>query len=168
MSLFAIYYVVKCAKEKAEEPFMKRVSNHRHADRVVAATHHHHNMVQQVATYRVSWKHNVSLIIITTSLIFLGANINTIVYFQADMNATTELCTFLGLFEAVINAVYIVGRADLRFYVRTGCPGASKLQNNRSTVLQSTRASLAQLHPYCTTKNQKAIEMKTTHPKITH
>jgi hypothetical protein len=124
-SFSPFYFVEKGAKEEAEESFMKRVSNHRHAVRVIAATHHHYNMVQGVTTQRGSLKHNVSLmiIVVTTILIFIPAILRAIVVFEARFNMDGSNLThpvvmyiFWGLCEVIINALYIVGRVDLRFY----------------------------------------------------
>jgi uncharacterized membrane protein len=124
-SFSPFYFVSKGAKKEAEESFMKRVSNHRHAVRVIAATHHHYNMVQGLTTQRGSLKHNVSLMIIvtTTVLIFVGAILRSIVLFQARpakdaslIGSPVAMYIVWGLFEVFINFLYIVGRVDLRFY----------------------------------------------------
>jgi hypothetical protein len=124
-SFSPFYFVEKGAKEEAEESFMKRVSNHRHAVRVIAATHHHYNMVQGVTTQRGSLKHIVSLmiIVVTTILIFIPAILRAIVMFEGRFNMYGSRLTdpvvmyiFWGLCEVIINALYIIGRVDLRFY----------------------------------------------------
>ena len=40
------------AAQEAEESFMKRNHNHRHAIRVIASTHHHYNMVEGLTNQR--------------------------------------------------------------------------------------------------------------------
>ena len=64
---------------------MKRNSNHRHATRVIAATHHHFKMVKGLSTERGDLKHNVSmgLLIISTVLTLFGSIVRVIVVFQA-------------------------------------------------------------------------------------
>ncbi|CAN3365221.1 hypothetical protein DICA3_E22540 [Diutina catenulata] len=119
------YFVRKNAAQQAEETFMKRNSNHRHATRVIAATHHHYNMVEGLSTSRGDLSHNVSmgLIIISTVLIFIGAMGRAIVVFQGrrarDSGPATSIVFMYicwGAFEFIINVLYIVGRVDLRFY----------------------------------------------------
>ena len=74
----------KCCP-KAEASFMKRNSNHRHATRVIAATHHHFKLVKGLSNQRGDLKHNISmgLLIITTLLILIGDIGRCIVVFQA-------------------------------------------------------------------------------------
>ena len=76
---------MKNAAQKAEASFMKRNSNHRHATRVIAATHHHFKLVKGLSNQRGDLKHNISmgLLIITTLLILIGDIGRCIVVFQA-------------------------------------------------------------------------------------
>ncbi|RCK66823.1 hypothetical protein Cantr_02855 [Candida viswanathii] len=124
-SFAPFYFVEKGAAQKAEASFMKRNSNHRHATRVIAATHHHFKMVKGLSNKRGDLKHNISmgLLIITTILILIGAIGRAIVVFQARMHvfsSPAESKWFMyvcwGVFEVIINVLYIVGRVDLRFY----------------------------------------------------
>ena len=104
---------------------MKRNSNHRHATRVIAATHHHFKMVKGLSTERGDLKHNVSmgLLIISTVLTLFGSIVRVIVVFQAREHKFASpaesiwfgyLCW--GVFESIISILYIVCRVDLRFY----------------------------------------------------
>ena len=104
---------------------MKRNSNHRHATRVIAATHHHFKMVKGLSTERGDLKHNVSmgLLIISTVLTLFGSIVRAIVVFQAREHKFASpaesiwfgyLCW--GVFESIISILYIVCRVDLRFY----------------------------------------------------
>ena len=132
-SFAPFYFVEKGAAQKAEASSMKRNSNHRHATRVIAATHHHFKMVKGLSNKRGDLKHNVSmgLLIITTVLIFIGAIGRAIVVFQARMHifaSPAESKWFMyvcwGVFEVIINVLYIVGRVDLRFYRPDVLPAA--------------------------------------------
>ncbi|ODV80840.1 uncharacterized protein CANTADRAFT_25216 [Suhomyces tanzawaensis NRRL Y-17324] len=124
-SFSPFYFVKPGAKEEAEETFMKRNHNHRHAIRVIAATHHHYNMVEGTTNQRGDLTHNYSLVIIaiTTVLLLVGAVLRSIVVFEGNYHYKSgKLCQPVamyicwGLFEFIINALYIVGRVDLRFY----------------------------------------------------
>lgn len=119
------YFVQPHAAQQAEETFMKRNHNHRHAKRVIAATHHHYNMVQGLTNQRGELGHNTSLMIIcaTTFLIFVGAVCRAVTVFQSQITYhQSALCKpvviyiIWGLLEVIVNALYIVGRVDLRFY----------------------------------------------------
>lgn len=124
-SFSPFYFVQPHAAQKAEETFMKRNHNHRHAVRVIAATHHHYNMVEGLTNQRGTLKHNISiwLLMTTTVLIFIGSLGRCVVLFQ-DKIASTEtpfshaefMYVCWGGFELFINLIYIVGRVDLRFY----------------------------------------------------
>ncbi|CUM66161.1 uncharacterized protein PRCAT00003819001 [Priceomyces carsonii] len=124
-SFSPFYFVKKNAAREAEETFMKRNHNHRHAIRVIAATHHHFNVVEGLTNERGSLKHNVSMLIITIStlLIFVGVILRSIVCFQGRYNyQASPVCNPVamyicwGLFEVIIHAMYLIGRIDLRFY----------------------------------------------------
>lgn len=124
-SFHPFYFVQPHAAQKAEETFMKRNHNHRHAKRVIAATHHHYNMVQGLSNQRGELGHNTSLMIlcVTTLLIFVGAILRSVSVFQAKISAeATIVCEPVaiyivwGVFEVIVNLLYIVGRVDLRFY----------------------------------------------------
>ncbi|KAL6452759.1 hypothetical protein SBY92_000099 [Candida maltosa Xu316] len=124
-SFSPLYFVKKGAAQEAEESFMKRNSNHRHAIRVIAATHHHYKMVRGLSNERGDLKHNVSLImiIVSTILLFISSLLRSVVVFQARTNfksgpATDPIAMYFvwGVFEVFINVMFIVGRADLRFY----------------------------------------------------
>ncbi|KAL6452705.1 hypothetical protein SBY92_000044 [Candida maltosa Xu316] len=124
-SFSPFYFVKKGAAQEAEESFMKRNSNHRHAIRVIAATHHHYKMVKGLSNERGDLKHNVSLImiIVSTILLFISSLLRSIVVFQARTNfksgpASEPVAMYFGwgVFEVIINLGFIVGRADLRFY----------------------------------------------------
>ncbi|WPK25388.1 hypothetical protein PUMCH_002701 [Australozyma saopauloensis] len=124
-SFAPFYFVEPGAAQKAEETFMKRNHNHRHAIRVIAATHHHYNMVEGLTNKRGTLKHNVSMALIctTTVLIFIGSIGRAISLFQNRLSRhASSVCNpvFMyicwGGFEALINVLYLVGRVDLRFY----------------------------------------------------
>lgn len=124
-SFSPFYFVKRGAAQKAAETFMKRNHNHRHAIRVIAATHHHYNMVEGLTNQRGTLGHNVSMLLIavTTVLIFIGAVLRCITLFQNNTKEKqSALCEpFVmyicwGGFETIINVLYIVGRVDLRFY----------------------------------------------------
>ncbi|KAK6454380.1 uncharacterized protein RJT20DRAFT_58354 [Scheffersomyces xylosifermentans] len=124
-SFHTFYFVQPFAAQKAEETFMKRNHNHRHAIRVIAATHHHHNMVQGLSKQRGDLSHNKSILIIiaTTFLIFVGTIGRAIATFQARPNfRASRICSPVamymcwGLLEALCHVLYLVGRVDLRFY----------------------------------------------------
>ncbi|KAI5950512.1 hypothetical protein CANMA_005172 [Candida margitis] len=124
-SFAPLYFVEKNAAQKAERGFMKRNSNHRHATRVIAATHHHFHSVKGLTNQRGTLKHNVSMgiLIVTTILILVGAIGRAIVVFQARQHrfaSPAESKWFMyvvwGVFEVIIMIFYIVGRVDLRFY----------------------------------------------------
>lgn len=124
-SFSPFYFVEKNAAQKAEESFMKRNHNHRHAIRVIAATHHHHNMVKGLSNERGDLKHNWSILLIAAStlLILVGAILRCIVVFQFKQSRYGSLIDkpiigyiCWGVFEAIVNIFYIVGRFDLRFY----------------------------------------------------
>lgn len=119
------YFVKKGAVYEAEETFMKRNHNHRHAIRVIAATHHHYNMVEGLTNQRGDLSHNYSLglIAITTLFIFVGSLCRLIVCFQnrytrdqSPLCKPVAMYILWGLMEVIINVLYIVGRVDLRFY----------------------------------------------------
>lgn len=124
-SFHPFYFVQPGAAQKAEETFMKRNHNHRHAIRVIAATHHHYNMVEGLTNQRGTLKHNVSmgLIFISALLITVGNIGRSVSTFQARYNRDAGvICDPVvmyicwGAFEVIINILYIVGRVDLRFY----------------------------------------------------
>jgi len=124
-SFAPFYFVEKHAAQKAEHTFMKRNSNHRHATRVIAATHHHFHSIKGLTNQRGTLKHNISMgiLIVTTILIFIGAIGRAIVVFQARWHlyaSPAESKWFMyvvwGVFEVIIMILYIVGRVDLRFY----------------------------------------------------
>lgn len=124
-SFSPFYFVKKGAAQEAEETFMRRNHNHRHLIRVIAATHHHFNMVKGLTNERGSLKHNVLMMIISAStvLILVGALLRCVVAFQFKQKRYGSLIDkpiwgFIcwGLFEAIINLMYIIGRVDLRFY----------------------------------------------------
>ncbi|KAI3403496.2 hypothetical protein KGF56_003780 [Candida oxycetoniae] len=124
-SFAPFYFPEKGAAQRAEASFMKRNSNHRHATRVIAATHHHFHSVKGLTNKRGDLKHNISmgLLVITTVLIFISAMGRAIVVFQArearySSPAANKWFMYVcwGVFEVIINILYIVGRVDLRFY----------------------------------------------------
>ncbi|KAK6454382.1 uncharacterized protein RJT20DRAFT_58310 [Scheffersomyces xylosifermentans] len=124
-SFSVFYFVKKGAAREAEESFMRRNHNHRHAIRVIAATHHHYNVVEGLNNQRGDLSHNTSLfiVIISTVLLFICAMLRGIVTFQARASSVTgpagqksAMYVCWGGFETMINAMYIIGRVDLRFY----------------------------------------------------
>ncbi|KAG7195303.1 uncharacterized protein KQ657_003831 [Scheffersomyces spartinae] len=124
-SFSPFYYVKKNAAQEAEETFMKRNHNHRHAIRVIAATHHNYNTVEGLTNQRGSLKHNTSIVLITitTLLILIPAIGRTVVVFhpQANIHASpaankTFMYISWGIFDIIIHILYLVGRVDLRFY----------------------------------------------------
>lgn len=124
-SFGTFYFVQPGAAQEAEETFMKRNHNHRHAIRVIAATHHHYNMVEGLTNQRGNLKHNTSILIIfiTTVLIFIGSMARCVTLFQDQIDQyrtkwTHPAFMFVcwGGFELLINILYIIGRVDLRFY----------------------------------------------------
>ncbi|WLF79522.1 hypothetical protein PVL30_003277 [Lodderomyces elongisporus] len=124
-SFSPLYFPKKGAAQKAAATFMKRNSNHRHATRVIAATHHHFHNVKGLTNQRGDLKHNVSmgLLILTTVLVLIESIGRAIVVFQARENKYTSpagnrwfMYVCWGVFEIIINICYIVGRVDLRFY----------------------------------------------------
>lgn len=132
-SFAPFYFVEKNAAQKAEASFMKRNSNHRHATRVIAATHHHFKLVKGLSNQRGDLKHNISmgLLIITTLLILIGDIGRCIVVFQARQSRHASQAANIwfmyvcwGIFEIIINALYIIGRVDLRFYRPDVLPAA--------------------------------------------
>ncbi|KAG7192218.1 uncharacterized protein KQ657_001936 [Scheffersomyces spartinae] len=127
------YFVRKGAEKEAAVSFLKRNRNQRNAIRVIAATHHHYKQVHGVTNERGALGHNVSLgiVSISTVLILIGCILRTVVVFEKryQMNsgpATKPVAMYIawGLFEFIINAMYIIGRVDLRFY------RPNKLPNN--------------------------------------
>lgn len=124
-SFSPFYFVEKGAAQRAELTFMRRNHNHRHAIRVIAATHHHFNMVEGLTNERGSLTHNISMLIITatTALILVGAILRCVVLFQFkwkryESTVAEPLLGYItwGVFESLVNIIYIVGRVDLRFY----------------------------------------------------
>ena len=124
-SFAPFYFVKKNAAQKAEHTFMKRNSHHRHATRVIAATHHHFHSVKGLTNQRGTLKHNISMgiLIITTVLIFIGAIGRAIVVFTANWDFFASpadnkwfMYVVWCVFEVIIMILYIVGRVDLRFY----------------------------------------------------
>ncbi|ODV80193.1 uncharacterized protein CANTADRAFT_27831, partial [Suhomyces tanzawaensis NRRL Y-17324] len=119
------YFVKPGAAAEAEETFMKRNHNHRHAVRVIAATHHNFNMVEGLTNQRGDLKHNKSIMIlvVSTLFIFIGALGRSISIFQnRQQKYSSGICNYVAMYiiwgalEAIINILYIVGRIDLRFY----------------------------------------------------
>lgn len=119
------YFVQPHAAQQAEETFMKRNHNHRHAIRVIAATHHHYKLVQGLSNERGNLKHNTSLAIVTTTtvFIFVTSMCRAVAVFQNRYNkdegpickpVAAYLCW--GFLETIVNILYLVGRVDLRFY----------------------------------------------------
>ncbi|CAH6718487.1 hypothetical protein CLIB1444_01S07844 [[Candida] jaroonii] len=124
-SFSPFYFVKKNAARDAEETFMKRNHNHRHAIRVIAATHHHYNMVEGLTNQRGTLEHNKSIIIvtITTLLTMAEAVLRGIVCFQTDQAWVNRplarpIVAYMtwGVAEVLVNVLYLVGRVDLRFY----------------------------------------------------
>lgn len=151
-SFSPLYFVEKGAAQKAEETFMKRNSNHRHAIRVIAATHHHYKMVKGLSNERGDLKHNISLIIIIVSTVclFIASVLRCIVVIQARTNwdsgpASVPVAMYFawGVFEVIINGLLIVGRADLRFYRPDILPAAVRaiVTSEQTNVLPSAAVS---------------------------
>lgn len=124
-SFHPFYFVKKNAKKDAEETFMKRNHNHRHAVRVIAATHHEYNMVEGLTNERGNLTHNGSLIIvsISTFVLFIGSLLRSIVVFQARYQKdSSPVCNPVAMYiiwgaaEALVVLMYAIGRVDLRFY----------------------------------------------------
>ena len=124
-SFHPFYFVRPHAAQEAEESFMKRNHNHRHAIRVIAATHHHYNMVEGLTNQRGTLAHNKSLgiILFTTLAIFVGAIVRAVAVFQARFNrdsgpACNPIAAYMcwGVLEVLVNLLYLIGRVDLRFY----------------------------------------------------
>lgn len=153
------YFVKPHAAQDAEVTFMRRNHNHRHAIRVIAATHHHYNMVEGLTNERGNLKHNTSLFIICLSTIFLfvGAICRAIAVFQGrQARNASRICDpvamyiIWGAFEFIINVSYIVGRVDLRFYRPDVLPRAVRNivtadQSRTPTALPSEDASMDDL-----------------------
>ncbi|KAK6456821.1 uncharacterized protein RJT20DRAFT_126878 [Scheffersomyces xylosifermentans] len=145
-SFSPFYFVKRGAAKEAAESFTKRNHYHRHSVRVIAATHHH-NVVQGMTHDKKEIKHTFSLtlIIITTLLIFVGQVLRGIVVFQgrykkdaSPIGRPVVMYIFWGLFEVIINLLYIVGRVDLRFYRPDRLP---KRIMNIATANQSEQSS---------------------------
>lgn len=124
-SFSPFYFVQKGAAASAEMSFMRRNHNHRHAVRVIAATHHHFNVVKGLTNERGDLKHNWSIILLSASTlcILVGAIARCVVTFQFQQSRYSGLIgkpilgyIFWGALEALVNLMYIVGRFDLRFY----------------------------------------------------
>lgn len=124
-SFSPFYFVEKGAAQRAEATFMKRNHNHRHAIRVIAATHHHYKMVKGLSNERGSLKHNISILIISVStiLILVEALLRCVVVFQFQPRIyggkiARSIMGYVtwGIFEGIVMIIYIVGRVDLRFY----------------------------------------------------
>ncbi|CAH2354710.1 hypothetical protein CLIB1423_18S01970 [[Candida] railenensis] len=124
-SFGTFYYVQSGEPQRAASSFLKRNSNHRHAIRVIASTNHHANMVEGLSNSRGDVTHNLSmgLILTSTLLIFIGALLRAIVIFQGNIQRNTSsvgkpvvMYICWGVFEVIINILYLVGRIDLRFY----------------------------------------------------
>lgn len=124
-SFHPFYFVKKNAARDAEETFMKRNHNHRHAVRVIAATHHHFNMVEGLTNERGSLSHNKSIIIVTITTIFTFTEsilrcIACFQYFPVYRNSrmSQPIVIYLtwGVLEVLVNMLYLIGRVDLRFY----------------------------------------------------
>ncbi|EGV60494.1 hypothetical protein PSN45_001754 [Yamadazyma tenuis] len=124
-SFHPFYFVKKNASREAEETFMKRNHNHRHAVRVIAATHHHFNMVEGLSNERGDLTHNYSIIIvtITTAFTFVESILRCITCFQMQPSwNNSPLCKPIvayicwGVLETLAHIFYLVGRVDLRFY----------------------------------------------------
>lgn len=119
------YFVKKNAARDAEDTFMKRNHNHRHAVRVIAATNHIFNMVEGLSNQRGDLKHNKSIIIVTftTLLTFVQAILRAIACFQFQPNwygsvVSKPIVAIIswGALEVLVHLLYLVGRCDLRFY----------------------------------------------------
>ncbi|CAI5757038.1 unnamed protein product [Candida verbasci] len=153
-SFSPFYFVRKNAAQEAERTFMKRNSNHRHAIRVIAATHHHYNMVEGLSNQRGDLKHNWSLIIVgvSTLLIFISNMLRTVVVFQARPNSVsgpasrpTAMYFAWGVHEIIIHLLLIIGRADLRFYRPDILPAAVRaIVTAEQSQVQTVHASDAE------------------------
>ena len=124
-SFSPFYFVPKNAQKEAQETFMKRNHNHRHAVRVIAATHHHYNMVEGLTNQRGSLSHNFSLWIVSLStlVLFVGSLCRAIPVFQGRYQKdSSAICNPIAMYiiwgaaEALIVFLYAAGRVDLRFY----------------------------------------------------
>lgn len=119
------YFVRKGAAQDAEQTFMKRNRQARHAIRVIAATHHYYNSVEGLTNQRGTLKHNWSFIIIVVSTLLnlVGALGRCVLVMEnkdvAHSNgAVKSLFIYLtwGFLEWAVQVMYLVGRVDLRFY----------------------------------------------------
>ncbi|RCK64909.1 hypothetical protein Cantr_00882 [Candida viswanathii] len=124
-SFSPLYFVKKGEPQRAAASFMKRNHNHRHAIRVIAATHTHHKTVKGLSNDRGELKHNISIMIVsvTTVIILVSSILRSVVCFQARMKydaapvgSAPVMYVFWGAFEFIVNLIYIIGRVDLRFY----------------------------------------------------
>lgn len=124
-SFSPFYFVQPGAAQKAEETFMKRNHNHRHAIRVIAATHSHYKVVQGLSTERGDLKHNTSILLVflCTIFLFVGALGRTLATFANKpdrLGGVGSNPAFMwvgwGALEVIVNLMYIIGRVDLRFY----------------------------------------------------
>ncbi|KAK6460851.1 hypothetical protein DFJ63DRAFT_208354 [Scheffersomyces coipomensis] len=124
-SFSPFYFVEAGAAQRAEETFMKRNHNHRHAVRVIAATHHHYKMVKGLSNQRGDLSHNTSLLIISIStlLLFVSNFLRSVAVFQGRINyfrgpVANPIPMYMawGVFEFFVHLLFIVGRVDLRFY----------------------------------------------------
>ena len=158
-SFSTFYFVKKNAAQEAEATFMKRNSNHRHAIRVIAATHHHYKMVEGLSNERGDLKHNISmgLIIFSTLAILMGALFRAVIVFQGRLHRNAislekpvVMYICWGLLEFIVNVLYIVFRVDLRFYRPDILPAAvraiitaqqSRLQSRLQSQVQTAYAS---------------------------
>ena len=120
-----LYYVEKGAAKRAEESFLQRSQEERNAVRVITASTQHHQNVTGVSTDRGALNHTWSILLIFTTsiLIFVGAVIRCVTVFEDKTRAAQgSVCDPVvmyicyGLFEVIINILYLVGRVDLRFY----------------------------------------------------
>ncbi|CAH2352915.1 hypothetical protein CLIB1423_08S04038 [[Candida] railenensis] len=120
-----LYYVEKGASKKAEHSFLERSQEERNAVRVITASTQHHQNVTGVSTDRGALNHTWSILLIFTTsiLIFVGAVIRCVTVFEDKTRSTQgSVCDPVvmyicyGLFEVIINILYLVGRVDLRFY----------------------------------------------------
>ena len=124
-SFSPFYFVQPGAAQKAEETFMKRNHNHRHAIRVIGATHSHYKVVQGLSTERGDLKHNTSILLVflSTICLFVGALGRALAstanrpdrYHLVGSNPIFMWVAWGGL-EVIVNLMYIIGRVDLRFY----------------------------------------------------
>lgn len=166
-SFLPFYFVKKGAVREAEESFMRRTHNHRHAIRVIAATHHHYKSVQGLNNERGDLVHNFSLcmILVTTLFIFIGAICRTITVFQGRYQIDSgPLCKPVamyicwGLMETTINALYIVGRADLRFYRPDRLPRSVRSIITAEQSIEQSLASTDDVRPYTSEEDYTAAE----------